>query len=284
MIKAKVGASLLSFMCPPWNNKDGLLSIQKAAEAGFDLIEILLPDSRDIDVDSVKAELNKHKLDVVCGLNLSRNYHIPTHPQEAIEHIKWGVDICRALGSDYLGGVLHSAIGVFSGKPRTPEEENTLLNVWREAGHYASKYDIVIGVEPINRYESYMCTAAEETIALINKSGASNVKLHLDTFHMNIEELDFYKPIKIADKMLWHIHMTENDRGMLGEGHINWDELFKALNEINFEGRLVLENFSNSIPHMAETVSLWRPSKYTSEELASGSLAFIRKKIEQFSK
>lgn len=284
MIKAKIGASLLSWMCLPWNNKEGLIAIEKTAKAGFDLIEILLPDSKDIDIDAVKKQLEKNQLEVVCGLNLSAPYHIPTHPETAKEHIKWALDVCNSLGSSYLGGVLHSAIGVFSGKQRTAEEEKVVFDVWNEVGNYAAKYGITIGIEPINRYESYVCTGAAETLDLIKRSGAPNIKLHLDTFHMNIEETDFYNPVKQAGSMLCHVHMTESDRGMLGEGNVNWDKLFEGLNAINFDGRLVLENFSNSIPHMAETVSLWRPSKYNAEDLALGSLSFIRQKIALFNK
>ena len=85
-----------------------------------------------------------------------------------------------------------------------------------------------------------------------------------------------------AGARLQHIHMTESDRGMLGEGNVRWDDLFRGLQEIDFKGRLVLENFSNSIPGMAEAVSLWRPSKYPAKELAKGSLAFMRKMAEKY--
>ena len=80
-----------------------------------------------------------------------------------------------------------------------------------------------------------------------------------------------------AGSRLRHIHMTESNRGMLGEGNVRWDDLFRGLQEIDFNGNLVLENFSNSVPGMAEAVSLWRPSKYNADELAKGSLAFMRK-------
>ena len=284
MIKAKLGASILSYMCPPWNDDEGIRTIQKTAQAGFDLVEILLPDSMQIDTSRVLNELKKNKIQAVCGLNLSADYHIPTHPKEAIQLIKRAIDKTYELESDYLGGVLHSAIGVFSGKQRTKDEEEILFDVWNQVGEYALSKNTTIGIEPINRYESYMCTGAEETLDLIDRSGAKNIALHLDTFHMNIEENGFYSPVKAAKNKLVHVHMTESDRGMLGEGNVDWDELFKALNEIDFEGRLVLENFSNSIPHMAETVSLWRPSKYSADDLALGSLAFIRQKIAQHSK
>ena len=99
---------------------------------------------------------------------------------------------------------------------------------------------------------------------------------------MCIEETCFYQPVIAAGPRLKHIHMTESDRGMLGEGNVRWDDLFKGLQAIQFNGRLVLENFSNSIPGMAEAVSLWRPSKYPAEELAKGSLAFMRRMTEKY--
>ena len=284
MIKAKLGASILSYMCPPWNDDEGIRTIKETAQAGFDLVEILLPDSMQIDTNRVLRELKENNIQAVCGLNLSANYHIPTHPKEAAKLIKRAIDKTYELESDYLGGVLHSAIGVFSGRQRTHEEEKILFDVWSEVGEYGHQKNITIGIEPINRYESYMCTGAEETLDLIEHSGAKNIALHLDTFHMNIEESDFYSPVKKAKNKLVHVHMTDSDRGMLGEGNVNWNQLFIALNEINFEGHLVLENFSNSIPHMVETVSLWRPSKYSAEELASGSLAFMKQKLAQYSK
>lgn len=270
-------------MCPPWNDDEGVKTIQKTANAGFDLIEILLPDTMEINTTHILSELKKNNIQAVCGLNLSANYHIPTRSEEATRLIKQAIDKTNQLESDYLGGVLHSAIGVFSGKQRTKEEEGILFDVWNEVGEYAFQKNVTIGIEPINRYESYMCTGAEETLDLINRSGAKNLALHLDTFHMSIEESNFYDPVKIAKNQLVHVHMTDSDRGMLGEGNVDWDKLFIALNEINFDGHLVLENFSNSIPYMAETVSLWRQSKYDADVLASGSLEFIRQKIVQYS-
>lgn len=284
MIKAKLGASILSYMCPPWNDNEGVRVIEMTAKAGFDLVEILLPESMEIDTSRILSVLRKNNIEAVCGLNLSANFHIPTHPKEATGLIKLAIDKAHELESDYLGGVLHSAIGVFSGKQRTAEEEKILFDVWNEVGEYAHRKNITIGIEPINRYESYMCTGAEETLDLICRSGAKGIALHLDTFHMNIEESDFYRPVKLAKDRLVHVHMTDSDRGMLGEGNVDWDQLFIALNEIDFEGRLVLENFSNCIPGMAETVSLWRPSKYDADSLAKGSLEFMKQKLAQYSK
>lgn len=204
------------------------------------------------------------------------------YPKKATCLIKEALDKASELEVDYLGGVLHSGIGVFSGKQRTQEEENTLCEVWAEVAEYAARSGITIGIEPINRYESYMCTSAEEVLRFIKRVNAPNLSLHLDTFHMNIEETSFYEPVIAAGSRLRHIHMTESDRGMLGEGNVRWDDLFRGLQEIDFNGNLVLENFSNSVPGMAEAVSLWRPSKYNADALAKGSLAFMRKMAREY--
>jgi len=98
---------------------------------------------------------------------------------------------------------------------------------------------------------------------------------------MNIEEINFYDPIINAGKRLKHIHVTESHRGMLGEGNVNWEALFSALEAINFEGNLVLENFSSSVPGMQEKVSLWQKSPYNALELAEGSLAFLKKHMDK---
>ncbi len=277
----KFGASILSWITPYWTPESGLYAIQQTAKYGFDLLEILLPPSMDFDASTVKKQLRDYNLHAVCSLNLPKEAHIPFYPEKAKLLIKEALNKVAELETDYLGGVLHSGIGVFSGTPRTEEEENILCEVWAEVADYAASLGIDIGIEPINRYESYICTSADEVLTLIEKAGAPNLKLHLDTFHMNIEESNFYDPVVKANGKLRHVHMTESDRGMLGEGNVCWEDLFHALHEIDFDGNLVLENFSNSIPGMAEAVSLWRPSKYDASELAKGSLAFMKKMAEE---
>lgn len=281
-MEPKLGASLLSWIPPLWTPEGGLFAIQQTARAGFDLLEILLPSNMEFDANAVKRQLQSYNLDVVCSFNLPKEAHIPFYPKEAVRLIKLALEKTALLDTDFLGGVLHSGIGVFSGAQRTEEEENILCDVWREVADYALRLGITIGIEPINRYESYVCTSAAEVLFFINKVNASNLVLHLDTFHMNIEESDFYNPVINAGNKLHHLHMTESDRGMLGEGNVHWDDLFLALSQINFKGNLVLENFTNQIPGMAESVSLWRPSKYDAFELAKGSLEFMQKMVQKY--
>lgn len=275
----KIGASLLSWITPNWTAEAGKYAIGQTAKAGFDLIEILLPNSMEIDAKAVKQQLKENHLEVVCSLNLPKEAHIAFYPKEAEKLIKNAIDKTSDLETNFLGGVLHGGIGVFSGNPLSETEKNTIVEVWSSVADYAKEKGVNIAVEPINRYESYVCNTAENVLELIEKTGKDNLFLHLDTFHMNIEENNFRDPILLANQKLKHIHVTESHRGMLGEGTVNWNQFFDALKEINFEGNLVLENFSSSILGMQQMVSLWQKSPYNAEQLALGSLNFIKQNL-----
>lgn len=275
-MKVKFGASLLSWIIPSWTAEAGKYAIEKTANAGFDLLEILLPTSMEFNSKEVRKQLNDNNLDVVCSFNLPKEAHIAFYPTVAEKLIKQAIEKTSELESDFLGGVLHGGIGAFSGNPLTVKEADIIVEVWSKVSDYAKEKGVDIGIEPINRYESYVCNTAKNVLDLIEKTQKDNLFLHLDTFHMNIEENNFYDPIILAGKKLKHIHITESHRGMLGEGTVNWDELFKALREIDFEGNLVLENFSSSIQGMQQMVSLWQESPYDAEDLAIGSLKFLQ--------
>lgn len=277
------GTTILSFI-PGWSAEGGRFAIQKTAEYGFDMLEVCLPASLDFDAISVKKQLDKHGIAGRLTLNLPAECHLPLYPEKATAIIKAALDKVADMQGDFLGGVLHSAIAQFSGQPCTTEERLIVQQVFTEVAAYARERNITLAPEPINRYESYVFTAAEEVLNLIDIVGADNIGLHLDTFHMNIEERNFYEPVLQAGSRLKHLHITESDRGMLGEGNVHWDDLFRALAEINYQGPLVLENFSSSIKELVGPTSLWRPSRYNSEDLAKGSLAYMRAMVEKWYK
>ena len=277
------GTTILSFI-PCWSAEGGRFAIEKTAEYGFDMLEIILPASLDFDAKTTKKQLNQHGIAGRCTLNLPADCHLPFYPKKATAILKAALDKVADMEGDFLGGVLHSAIAQFTGQPCTKEERLIVQQVFTEVAAYARERNITIAPEPINRYESYVFTAAGEVLELIESIGMDNIGLHLDTFHMNIEERNFYDPVVSAGNRLKHLHITESDRGMLGEGNVHWDDLFRGLAEINYQGPLVLENFSSEIKELVGPTSLWRPSKYKSEDLAKGSLAFMRKMVEKWYK
>ncbi|HEY4619056.1 MAG TPA: sugar phosphate isomerase/epimerase family protein [Flavobacterium sp.] len=275
------GTSILSFI-PGWTAEGGSFAIQKTAEYGFDMLEISLPASLDFDAKGTKRQLNQYEIQGRLSLNLPAACHIPLYPENALALITKAIDKVGEMNGDFLGGVLHSAIGTFTGKQCTADEKLIVRQVFTELAAYAKKQNVTLGIEPINRYESYVFTAAHEVLQMIEEISTNNIGLHLDTFHMNIEERNFYDPIIAAGERLKHIHITESDRGMTGEGNVHWNDFFKALGEIDYQGPLVLENFSSEIAALVGPTSLWRPSKYSSEELAKGSLIFMKEMVAKW--
>lgn len=276
-MKIQYGASLLSWVLPTWNAEAGKFAIEQTAKNGFDIIEILLPAGMDINTATVKKQLKENNLGVVCSHNLSADTHISLHPEKALKTIIKALDITAQLDADFLGGVQHGGIGAFTGDVLQPSEKEIIAGVLYKAGTYAKSLGITIGIEPVNRYESYVCNTAQNVLELIKMANAPALSVHLDTFHMNIEENNFKDPVLQCGSLLKHIHITESHRGMPGEGTVNWEELFSALREINFEGNLVLENFSSSVQGMQQAVSLWQKSAHEAEELATGSLEFLKR-------
>ncbi len=270
------GASLLTWTLPAWTADSGAYAIQQTAAAGFDVLEILLPPDMQIDTATARKQLQQQSIGAICSLNLPAWAHIPFHPKEALQLFRAALDATAELEATLLAGVLHSGIGVFSGHPLTAAEEDIVCNVWGEAAAYAQQKGIDIAIEPINRYESYVCTNAADVLRMIQRTQAANLFLHLDTFHMNMEENGFYDPVVAAGNRLRHVHATESDRGMPGEGNVHWQDFFRGLATISYRHALVLENFSSSVTGMAEAVSLWRPSKYDAATLAQGSLRFLK--------
>ncbi|WP_449398253.1 sugar phosphate isomerase/epimerase family protein [Chryseobacterium wanjuense] len=220
-----MGASLLSWITPVWNPEAGKYAIEKTAGAGFDLIEILLPASMEFNADEVKKQLKNNNLEAVCSLNLPKEAHIALYPKVAENLMKQAINKTSELETDFLGGVLHGGIGVFFGKSLTKNEAEVITEVWSNVADYAKEKGVNIGIEPINRYETYVCNTAQNVLDLISKTGKDNLFLHLDTFHMNIEENNFYDPIILAGNKLKHLHMTDSHRGMLGEGTVELEPI-----------------------------------------------------------
>ncbi|RZK75966.1 MAG: sugar phosphate isomerase/epimerase, partial [Pedobacter sp.] len=152
-MKVKFGASILSWIPPVWTPEAGEYAIGKTASAGFDIVELLLPNNMEFDEKAVKSQLKSAGIGAVCALILRKEQHIPQYPKEALGLIKQALDKTAALDTDFLGGVLHSGIGCFTGNPVTEEEKATIVDVLGAAADYASRLGITIGIEPINRYE-----------------------------------------------------------------------------------------------------------------------------------
>jgi D-psicose/D-tagatose/L-ribulose 3-epimerase len=265
-----------------WTPEGAQKVIGGAAEAGLDFVEIPLLHPEEMDVSGTRALLEKHQIGCTCSLGLPRAAHLPFAPQKAESFLKGAVDVTAALGSRTLTGAIYTHLGTLTGKPPTPEELQSVARVLKSVAHYAQEQDISLGLEPVNRYESYLINLAEQARATVDQIGEANVFVHLDTYHMNIEEKGFYDPIVAVGERMQYIHLSESDRGTPGTGNVHWDEVFRGLRAIGYEGYLVMESFAAINEDIIGATALWRDVVGDPQALIRHGLAFLRDKATEY--
>jgi len=147
---------------------------------------------------------------------------------------------------------------------------------------YARSLGLELGLEPCNRYETFLLNTGAQTVALIERIGEPNIFLHFDTYHMNIEEKDFKDAIVAAGKHLRYIHLSECDRGTPGTGTVDWDGIFKGLKKAKFSGDMVMESFVNMPPDIAQALAVWKPvAAGGAKEVMGKGFPFLRRKMKE---
>jgi len=248
--------------------------ISKAKELGFEVLDLAIAYPERFPLNAVKEELKKVGIEVVTTTTLEQKGNIispdPDVRKVGVELLKKLIDINNDLGSKIFGGVNYAAWGYITKRPRTEKEWEWSVTAMREVAEYAKKTgEVDICVESVNRFESHFLNIAEDAVRYCKEVGTGNVKVHLDTFHMNIEETDFAEAVKTCGKeYLGYVHTCENNRGIPGTGHVPWKEFFLALKEIGFYGPLVIESFDPSFEEFNAGCAIWRHFAETGEALA----------------
>ena len=259
-----------------WTAETGSQAIAAAGRSGVDLIEIPMLKPDEFAAARHRAELDAAGLSSVCSLVLPPDAHAPREPQKAKDFLRRALDQVAEVGSPFLGGVLYGNLGTLTGAAPTQRERETCADVLRDAAAYAKERGITLGLEPVNRYETYLYNTIADTLELIDAIGADNVTIHADTYHMNIEEPNFRDPLVQARGRLGCIHLSESDRGVPGQGNVHWDDCFAGLAAIDYRGPLVLESFAAINPDLAGATCMWRTPSYTSDQLVREGVAFLR--------
>jgi D-psicose/D-tagatose/L-ribulose 3-epimerase len=264
-----------------WTTAKGDYAIGEASRLGFDFIEIPLMKPEKFQPKAHKKALKKAKIGATASLILPERAHMPAHPRRAKKFLISVLENLEAVGGTYLCGCIAFAGGVFTGNPATEAERQVVIDTLGEVCRDAKKRGITVGLECVNRYETYLYNALEDARQTIKAVGADNLQLHADTYHMNIEENDFYKPLASSGDVLGYIHMSESHRGQIGTGTVNWEQVFHGLKDANYQGPLVLESFSANNPELIAAIRLWRPPEQSSEELAREGLKFLKEWSER---
>lgn len=261
-----------------WTPEGAERVIGGAAEAGLDFVEIPLLRPEEMDVAGTRDLLERHGIGCTCSLGLPREAHLPFAPDEAEKFLRTAVDVAAGLGASELSGAIYTHLGTLTGKPPEEEELEAVARVLKDVARYAAERDVSLGVEAINRYETYLVNLASQAVAIVERIGEPNVFVHLDTYHMNIEEKGFYDPIVAAGPRIRYVHLSESDRGTPGTGNVRWDDVFRGLKDIGYDGRLVMESFAAVNEDIIGATALWRDVVGDPRALIGDGLAFLREK------
>ena len=237
--------------------------LEELKATGYDGVEVPVFDGTPDDYARIGTILDEFGLErtaisIVPTLDKNPLSADPSVRQAAVEHLNWLSDCTAALGATGIGGPLHQTLGEFSGSATTEEEFDRAREVHSKAGDHAQAAGVTIALEAVNRFESYFATTMAQLDAYVESVNHPAIKTMYDTFHANIEEADPIEAYKQYKKNVVHVHISENDRGVPGRGHVPWQDTFKALKSAGYDQWLTIEAFGRSLPDLAAATRVWR--------------------------
>ena len=268
----------------PFNN-DSTKLFPKFKKWGFETVEIAIEEPSHIDPHHVKAELDKYGL--ACGstcacLGPDRDLRgDATQQQTAMEYMQKIIDQMVILDCPSLIGPVYSSVGRADAVPAAEYKQQwkTVVRNLKQLCKYAHARGRQICMEPLNRFETDFINTCDQGLQMIADVGSPALKLHLDTFHMNIEEKDQAKAIRKAGKLLGHFHACGSDRGTPGNDHIDWKPIAAALKAVKYKGDVVIESFTTDVKVIARAAAIWRRIEPTQEEIAVKGIKFLKKTL-----
>jgi D-psicose/D-tagatose/L-ribulose 3-epimerase len=256
--------------------------LDKAKSLGFSVMDINISHPERFPVRAVRDRIRDVGIEVVTTIGLPADCNLIGPDADVRRHgvdtLKLLVDINNEIGSKILGGVIYASWGYLSGKCRTEEEWAWSVESMREVSRYAgARSNLILAVEPVGRFESHFLNVAEDAVKYCREVGTSNMRVHLDSFHMIREEMSFTEAVRTCGKeYLGYVHVCENNRGIPGTGLVPWKEFFTALREVGYAGPLVIESFDPGFEELNRVCAIWRKFADTGEELAVKGLENLK--------
>lgn len=256
---------------------------RKFRELGFDGIEVALEKKGDVDYRQALKIFKENNLvcSSICGL-FGEDRDIRGPKKEYIEgglaYIKDCLEACAELECNLFVGPVYSAVGR-SGMVAEDEKKiqwDTVVENLGKACKWAEKYGVFIAIEPLNRFETDFINVCKDAIRMVKDVGSKYLKIHLDTFHMSVEEKNSSMAILDAGDLLYMLHASENDRGAPGTGQVHWKSIADALRRINYDNWVVIESFTPENKVIAKAASIWRQTEKSDFILAQKGLKFLR--------
>ena len=249
---------------------------------GFDAVEIIPFDPDGFPASKVKRAAEDLGLRINMGYGMPECYNIispdPKVRRAGVDFSKRLIDLSNEAGAKVFGGMIYCGWGYLTGCMRSDEEWKWGVENYREVAAYAqSCSDLILGIEPVNRFESHFINTVADAVRFIDAVGVPNVRVHLDTFHMIREERDFREAVLTARGRIGYVHACENQRGIPGTGLVPWAALFEALADAGYDDCVTIESFDPDVEGVAKLCCIWRRLADSPEQLATEGLKFLKK-------
>lgn len=259
--------------------------LAKLKQLGFDGVEIPTGDYTATELANIRNALNNEGLKCTVATLLPPEVN-PISPDSAIraaahDKLKHDINIASELGSEALIGPMHSGHKLFYDRGPSRQEVDLCTEFLSAMGTEAKQANLLLGVEPLNRFECYFLNTAAQGKQLADAVNLDNVGILYDTHHANIEENSVYDAITALGNRLNHFHVSESHRGTPGTGAVDWTNSFRALKDMNYNGWLVIESFAKDVDGFPEAVNIWRDCFNSKDEVVEQGFALIKNHIEQ---
>ncbi len=268
-----------------WSRDECARAIARTAETGYDFIEAPSLDPASIDPAFTRAELERNGIGITFSMGLDAATDIssgdPEKARAGRARLTEALAVARDTGATHLCGILHSAFQKNS-VPTTPAGVAMAVDVLADVAEVAVASGITLGLEVVNRYESNVLNTAAQAVEMCRRIGAPNVKVHLDVYHMNIEESDPAAAIAATGDHLGYFHTGDSHRGYMGSGTVDLQGVFRALVRTGYAGPITFESFSSRVvgQPLEGILGIWRNLWEDSADLAAHALAYTRAQIK----
>lgn len=277
-LKVRFGLNMLVYTAS--FTKDQVDLIKKAAEFGYDGVEILFGDLDVLDATATRRARESAGVGLTACAVMTPEANVTSGEASeraaGVARLKRIVDIAAEMGGDAIGGPIYAPVRYLPGRARTDDEWKWAAEGLRAAAEYAATANIVLAMEPLNRFETYVMNTTSDAVKLCQAVNHPNLKVQVDTFHANIEEKDTAAAIRATGPYVGHFHASESDRGVPGTGQVRWKECFAALRDIDYRGWVTIESFATGIVDLCAAACIWRPIYESADKLAIDGLAFLK--------
>jgi D-psicose/D-tagatose/L-ribulose 3-epimerase len=285
IIRVRIG--LNTFLESSGFTDSELALVEQFRKYGAEVVELAIVDPEQVTPSKVLEALQASGLEgpVLCGaFTPGRDLRGSNEAVlQASTYISELIDLAQTLGAKVICGPMYSETGRVNAHSEDEREKQLaqIAGALKPLCDQAASAGVVLALEPLNRFETDCINTLEQTVGLIERVGSPALKIHIDTFHMNIEEDDSAAAIVKYGKHIAHVHASASHRGLLGADQVDWNGVFGALEAIDYTGDVIIESFAMENKSLAKAASIWRQLYSNPEQLAVEGLAFLRKNLRR---